>query len=225
MGLQVGAVMFDFDHTLGIDNKLEEEVLAGLATAYCPSVPDVAAVRAVLERYRYEPVTLEDAIRDGMRQWGCPLSSLSDAVKDFRQRCLALAPLRVRALPGADEMLRTLDQRATPMGILSNGWTELQHLKAELIGFHGPVLASEEIGHWKPDVEAFQIALARFKMVASQTMYVGDNPRVDVAGSKAAGMLAAWADLEKQTYPQDIACPDLTIRSLNELPRVLDRGV
>jgi FMN phosphatase YigB (HAD superfamily) len=213
--------MFDFDHTLGVDNKLEEEVLAGLAGAYGTSDPDAAAVRAVLERYRYEPVPLEVAIGDGLRAWGCPPEALATAVADFRQRCLALAPLRVRALPGADEMLRELGGRDISLGILSNGWTELQHLKAELVGFLGPVLASEEIDVWKPDIKAFTIALSRFKMDPATTIYVGDNPRVDVGGAKAAGMLAAWADLEDTAYPPDVVAPDLTIRRLPELPALL----
>lgn len=218
---RVSAVMFDFDHTLGVDNKLEEEVLAGLARAYGTTDPDSAAVRAVLERYRYEPVPLEVAIGDGLTAWGCPPAALATAVADFRQRCLALAPLRVRATPGAEEMLRELAGRDIPMGILSNGWTELQHLKAELVGFLGPVLASEEIDVWKPDAKAFRISCERFKMDVATTMYVGDNPQVDVAGAKAAGMLAAWADLENAAYPPDVVAPDLTVRRWSELPALL----
>jgi putative hydrolase of the HAD superfamily len=108
------------------------------------------------------------------------------------------------------------------MGILSNGWTELQHLKAELIGFRGPVLASEEIDEWKPCVEAFRIALARFKMDAATTMYVGDDPLADVAGAMAAGMPAAWADLEGKTYPNDAPQPSLTIDSLAQLLKIVN---
>ena len=222
MPRQIAAVMFDFDHTLGVDNKLEEEVLAGLARAYGTTQPNDAQVRAVLERYRYEPVPLEVAITDGLQSWGCPPTALKEAVADFRQRCLALAPLRVRAMPGAKEMLRVLEERELPMGILSNGWTELQHLKAELVGFRGPVLASEEIDAWKPDLKAFATALSRFKMDASATVYVGDNPRVDVAGAKTAGMQTAWADLENATYPDDVVAPDFTVHALAELPRLID---
>ena len=47
---EIRAVMFDFDHTLGIDNKLEEVVLRELAMSYCSTQPDDEAVRAVLTR-------------------------------------------------------------------------------------------------------------------------------------------------------------------------------
>lgn len=222
MRAAVAAVMFDFDHTLGVDNKLEEEVLGELARDYCSSAPDGGSIRAVLERYRYEAIPLSRAIADGMRSFGCRQLDVAQAVTDFRQRCLALAPVRLRPLPGTIEMLRTLGNRDMPMAILSNGWTELQHLKAQLVGFPGPVLASEEIDAWKPDVRAFDIALERFRMASATTLYVGDNPRVDVAGAKSAGMLAAWADFESKPFPVDVAQPDLVIRTWRQFIEALD---
>jgi HAD superfamily hydrolase (TIGR01509 family) len=216
---QINAVMFDFDHTLGIDNKLEEVVLRELAFSYCSRQPDDAALREVLARFRSGSAPVDEAVADGMRAWGCPERNLPHAVKGFRARALALAPERVRMMPGARELLRELAQRRVPLGMLSNGWTQLQHLKAWLINFPGPVLASEEIGAWKPDVRAFEIALTRFSMQTSTTVYIGDEPRVDVAGAQAAGMLAAWADLEGKVYPADVPPPD---RSLTKLSQVLE---
>jgi FMN phosphatase YigB (HAD superfamily) len=217
----VNAVLFDFDHTLGIDNKLEEEVLRDLAAVYCAAPPSTADIGAVLARFRYEPVTLDEAIAAGLVSWGCPQDEAAAGVAAFRARCLALAPKRVEPLPGAGVMLRALHGRGLPVGILSNGWTQLQHLKARLIGFPGPVLSSEEIGAWKPDVKAFDIALSRFSMIVSSTMYVGDNPEVDIAGAKAAGLLAAWVDWESEPYPAGLAPPDLTVTRLDQLPELL----
>ena len=222
MRASVAGVMFDFDHTLGVDNRLEEEVLGELARAYCSSSPDGDAIRAVLKRYRYEAIPLDRAIAEGIRSFGCRQADVAQAVTDFRQRCLALAPLRVRPLPGTVEMLGTLASRGMPMGILSNGWTELQHLKAELVGFPGPVLASEEIDVWKPDVRAFDIALERFRMTTGTTLYVGDDPRVDVAGAKSARMLAARADFENKRLPMNIVQPDLVIRTWRHFVEALD---
>jgi len=213
--------MFDFDHTLGIDNKLEEVVLRELAMSYCSKQPDDDAVRAVLMRFRSGSAAVDDAVADGMRAWGCPERNVTHAVKAFRARALALAPERVRAMPGAPEMLRELAKARVTLGILSNGWTQLQHLKAWLINFPGPVLASEEIGASKPDVRAFDIALERFSMQAPTTIYVGDDPIVDVSGAKAAGMIAAWADLERKAYPADLPQPDLSVTELSQVPKLL----
>jgi HAD superfamily hydrolase (TIGR01509 family) len=215
---EIRAVMFDFDHTLGIDNKLEEVVLRELAASYCSTQPDDEAVREVLVRFRSGSAPVDEAVADGLRAWGCPDRNLQHAVKAFRARSLALAPERVRPMPGALEMLRDLAARRVPLGMLSNGWTQLQHLKAWLINFPGPVLASEEIGAWKPDARAFEIALTRFSMNARTTVYVGDEPRVDVAGAQAVGMFAAWADLERKAYPADMPRPDFRVTELSQVP-------
>jgi putative hydrolase of the HAD superfamily len=217
----VNAVLFDFDHTLGVDNKLEFGVLREVAATFCEREPSDDQIQAVLDRVRYTPVALDQALGDGLRELGCPPEKLSAAIVTFRSRALELAPRWVRPMPGAAEMLAVLKGRGFALGILSNGWTELQHRKAELIGFPGPVLASEEIGAWKPDVRAFQIALKRFSMGARTTIYVGDNPSVDVAGSKAAGLRAVWADLDDTPYPDAIPAPDATITALEQLPALL----
>ncbi|HEV2908324.1 MAG TPA: HAD family hydrolase [Candidatus Eremiobacteraceae bacterium] len=217
----VNAVLFDFDHTLGVDNKLEFTVLREIAAAFCERGPNDDQIQAVLDRFRYMPVKLDQALGDGLRELGCPPERLAAAIAAFRSRALDLAPEYIRPMPGAAAMLTSLQTRGFGLGILSNGWTELQHRKAELIGFPGPVLASEEIGAWKPDVRAFQIALQRFSMNAQTTVYVGDNPRVDVVGAKSAELRAVWADLEDTPYPEGITAPDATITALEQLPALL----
>jgi HAD superfamily hydrolase (TIGR01509 family) len=214
----VDALLFDFDHTLGVDNKLEFAVIREIAATFCQREPSEDQIQAVLDRFRYTPVALDKALGDGLRELGCPPERLAAAIMTFRGRALELAPRWVRPEPGAAEMLAALKARGLELGILSNGWTELQHRKAELIGFPGPVLASEEIGAWKPDVRAFQIALQRFSMKVPTTIYVGDNPTIDVAGAKSAGLRAVWADLEDVPYPAGIPAPDATITALEQLP-------
>ncbi len=217
----VNAVLFDFDHTLGVDNKLEFSVVREIAATFCQRAPNDDQIQTVLDRFRYTPVALDQALGDGLRELGCPPERLAAAIATFRSQVLTLAPERVRPMPGAETMLEALKSRGFALGILSNGWTELQHRKAEIIGFQGPVLASEEIGAWKPDARAFQIALQRFSMSAQTTIYVGDNPSVDVAGAKAAGLRAVWADLEDARYPDGIPAPDATITALEQLPALL----
>ena len=217
----IRAVLFDFDHTLGIDNKLEEFVLRELALSYCRASPDDDALREVLRRFRSGGEPMESAIGQALRAWGCPERNIEHAIRSFRQQSLALAPEKVRAMPGARDLLRELTARRAPMGILSNGWTQLQHLKAWLINFPGPVLASEEIGASKPDARAFEIALEHFSMAAPATLYVGDDPMVDVAGAKSAGMPAVWADFEGKMYPKDAPAPDFTVTALPQVAQLV----
>ena len=217
----ITAVLFDFDHTLGVDQHLEFDVLTELARDACGQTPPREAVDAALARFRTGSAPLDATIVDAFRSWGCPESKLARMPDDFRARALNEAPQRVRPVQGAPELLRALKKRATPIGILTNGWTALQHLKADLIDFPGPTIVSEEIGVWKPDPKAFLIAASRLDMAPSTTVYVGDEPATDVAGSKAAGMLAALVALDDKTHASKDPQPDFVLTSVLQLLDVL----
>lgn len=218
----VRAVLFDFDHTLGVDHKLEERVLRALAAEECGLHPSNADLSAILRRFRSGIAPLGAALVDGVRSLGCTLADPDAFVSRYKAQALRLAPESVTPMPGARETLRALADLRMPTGILSNGWTELQHRKADLIGFEGPTIASEEIGAWKPDPAAFLTAARRMGLSHQATLYVGDDPAIDIAGAKSAGMLAAWVDSGPAPYPSGIASPDVALTSLAELPGLLE---
>ena len=213
-------VLFDFDHTLGIDNRLEERVLLELAARYCTRVPSAAEITEALAEFRSGEVSLDEMVENAIAEWGGEQHrEISD---EYRERCLALVPSSVEAMPGAELLYERLAERGIEYAILSNGWTELQRSKAVAAGYRGRMITSEEIGYWKPDARAFQLACDAFDFRIAATLYVGDSPEADVAGSKAAGMIACWADLEMRAYPAHLVAPDCTIKKLIDLPALID---
>ena len=132
-----------------------------------------------------------------------------------------MAPALVEPLSGAVELPGALRSMGVTTAILSNGWTELQRAKAALIGFEGPVFVSEEIGAWKPDKRAFELAAEKLDVALERSVFVGDSPTADVAGSKNAGMIAVWANLENREYPPGVIEADYTITRLDQLPAVV----
>ena len=216
MGQTIVAVLFDFDHTLGVDHRLEERVLRIIADRRCLTPPDDEAVTSALRRFRAEDVPLAIMLHDAFESWGYR----GDVVAEYKAECLQLVAASITPMPGAIETLNALQDAGLVVGILSNGWTELQRAKAASIGFDGPVIVSEEIGAWKPDRRAFDIACRQLHVELARSIYVGDSPTADVAGSKNAGMVAVWAQLEKQPYPEGIIKPDHTITRLDELPDI-----
>jgi len=222
--LSVSAVLFDFDHTLGLDHHLEHDVIAQLAAEVCKQPPLPADVDAALACFRSGTLGLDETLIESFRAWGYPPLRLADIPDEFRSRALREAPTRVTPVEGACEMLATLRARNMTLGILSNGWTELQVLKARLIGFPGPVFVSQQIGVWKPDPNAFLIAAQRLKVAAASTLYAGDEPSVDIAGAKAAGMFAAWTDFERRRYPADVLKPDIVLRDWRQFVEALEAG-
>ncbi len=224
------AVGFDFDHTLGIDNRLERttaiDLLAEIARrrgiTYDAQAAE-GAIDAVLQAYRSGAQSLEGAIA-GFFERFTPGGTTADVVDEagrFRDAVLARTQAHVEALPGALEMLQALDEMNVPYALLTNGWSPLQEEKARLLGFRGPVFVSERIGPRKPAREAFEALGNAFDLPLESIWYVGDDPVADCAGAAAAGLTTVWYDWEGVAYPPDVRAPDHTIHALSELPPLL----
>ena len=209
------AVGFDFDHTLAIDNKLERRValqmLAELAGAQAVTVDPAEALSAadeMLHQYRSGSLPLETALPGFFDRFVELGDRAPEVSEQFETRVLELAPQSVEALPGANEMLAQLRRRGIPYAILTNGWSPLQEEKARLIGFEGPVFVSERIGLRKPQRDAFEFLVRHFDAPANDVWYVGDDPALDCAGARAAGLKSVWFDWESKTYPQELEPAD-----------------
>ena len=214
MRARLDAVLFDFDHTLGIDNHLEELVLAEMAQLHCDVQPTRDQITAALARFRDGSASLVHMLADFFR---APLDKAEALLAEYKSRALHAVPSMVKPIPGARETLQSLESSRFRVGILSNGWTELQRAKAATIGFFGPLFVSEQIEAWKPARAAFEVAAREIGAALERSMYVGDSPRADVAGAKNAGMIAVWANLENQVYPDDLVKPDYMITRLPDL--------
>lgn len=223
------ALGFDFDHTLGFDHKLEVVSFVALLDHITerggtrPEGDATSAINALLAHQRGGACTIDEAViafvtplLGGHERDALPFAAL------YKEIALGLAGEYVKAAPRASEMLDRLAQDGVKVAILTNGWSPLQQRKAEIIGFHGPVLVSDQIGKQKPDPIAFHVLLEVLGTQAAASWYVGDNPAVDVAGALAAGMRAIWMDEGAAPYPPTLAAPTQTIRSLGELARVLE---
>jgi FMN phosphatase YigB (HAD superfamily) len=222
------AVGFDFDHTLGLDNKVERtvglEMVRRLAAArglpYDPEIATAVFDRA-LASYRNGDVGVETAMEGVLLQLVGPGADNLDEATRFRDDVVVRAPEFVTPLPGARELPAELDSLGVRYAILTNGWSPLQEAKARLIGFEGPVLVSERIGARKPSREAFALLAKQLELPLDALWYVGDDPVVDCAGARAAGLTAVWFDWEGRVYPPEIAAPNYVIHALDELPKLV----
>ncbi|HEY0798837.1 MAG TPA: HAD family hydrolase [Candidatus Baltobacteraceae bacterium] len=223
------AIGFDFDHTLGIDNKLERtvgvELLERLAQeGGCGFDRDEAAraMDAALAAFRGGPLSLEDALRAEFETVACRGADYLAAIEQFRETVVARAPAFIEALPGARELLAALAQAGIPHVILTNGWSPLQEEKARLVGFDGDVLVSDELGAWKPSASAFDALVAKFSCGRERIWYVGDDPVADVGGAHAAGLTSVWFDWEQRPFDAHLPAPHVVVHELGELARVIE---
>ena len=82
-----------------------------------------------------------------------------------------------------------------PVGVLTNGFTEVQKKKFEHFSLHrfsSHLIISEEAGYLKPDTRIFKYAADKVNMDPSRLLYVGDSYSSDVLGGAKSGWKTAW---------------------------------
>ena len=101
-------------------------------------------------------------------------------------------------LPGAMPLIESLKGMGLPIGILSNGFTEVQEHKLRVTGLDKVIdimVLSDEIGINKPNVALFDHAMKRAgQSVPSAQLMIGDNATTDIAGAISAGWNAILYD-------------------------------
>ncbi|QFU24672.1 pyrimidine 5'-nucleotidase [Shewanella eurypsychrophilus] len=126
-------------------------------------------------------------------------------------------------LPGARELIDSLTGRVK-MGIITNGFTELQTIRLQRTGLlesFSPVVISEQVGVAKPDVAIFEHALGHMQHPPREkVLMVGDNPHSDIQGGLNAGFDTCWLNSEGRDVPEGIN-PHYQVSSLLELQHLL----
>ena len=85
------------------------------------------------------------------------------------------------------------------------------------------IVVSDAIGWRKPHPAIFNEAMRRLSLTASDVLFVGDRPELDVLGAKRVGMAAAWVNPSGEAFPDGIPSPDYEIRGLGDLENLLRR--
>jgi HAD superfamily hydrolase (TIGR01509 family) len=224
---RIRAVGFDFDHTLGIDNKLERVAFLRLLDAACEIgghcigtiAEEIARIDDLLVKQRAGAFTIEEAVRGFMDERG--VNDPQPFVERYKQMAVDMVASFVIPEPFVRQMLEELRSRGIPCAILTNGWSPLQQTKAQRVEFEGPVVVSADLGAQKPEPQAFAALAKALGVPPEDVAYVGDAPQGDVAGALHAGMQGIWFDAEGVTYPTELPPPSAVIHSLAELPGLL----
>ena len=123
-------------------------------------------------------------------------------------------------------LLGSLAYAEIRLGLVTNGPSDFQRDKLRTLGIEDrldAIVISGEVAAAKPDAVLFQRALELLGAEPGEAWHVGDSLDTDVAGARAAGLVAVW--LNRKRIPVDDAVrPDLEIASLGELTAQLQRG-
>jgi putative hydrolase of the HAD superfamily len=109
-----------------------------------------------------------------------------------------------------------------PLGIISNGDSQLQRRKLRALGIlqrFQVVMISGDIGIAKPDARIFQAASQMGGVPPAQCCLIGDKLEVDAEAATQAGLVGIW--LNRTGHTAETHAP--TIRSFQELPALLTK--
>jgi HAD superfamily hydrolase (TIGR01509 family) len=148
-----------------------------------------------------------------------------DHVDALTEIYVTLYPTLDTPVPGAREVVERL-ARDYRLGVISNASPDVQYAKLEGLGIRGLldcVVLSDQLGVEKPEPAIFHHAASLLGARPEESVHVGDSYAADVAGAKGAGMAACWFNPSGAARDGDVE-PDFEVRTLAEVPKLLDPG-
>jgi len=125
-------------------------------------------------------------------------SEARDAVTPFDDVRPALTRLRQRVL----------------LGSVSNGFANLERIG---LAQHFDIsIAAHRFGCAKPDPAIFHAACKALQVTPEETVYAGDDPFLDVAGARQAGLRSVWINRFDRALPAGVSA-DAECVTLDEL--------
>ena len=225
--MEIRAVLFDLDNTL-FDHPASARagVVAFLRHLGTEHSDELTRSWFEIEQLNYErflikELSFHEQRRERLRQF-LPLAGLPVPKTDTRLDELFAIYLQNyeeawTAFPDAAPALQSLRVGGMPVGVVTNGNHDQQTSKINRIGLEpllDRIFSSELTSHAKPAPEAFTQPCKSMQISPAQTLYVGDNYRVDIEGARNAGLQAIHLNREGTTRQG-------TIQSLAELTPLL----
>lgn len=207
----IKAITFDFWNTLYRDSKSAQSVrerarrkfFAAFLAARGNPIPLAERHRAWKKANRvfqtwweqhHRSLSTRERVRLVLHELNVSCSARElTAVAEAYENFTLLAP--PRAIAGVRETILRLSKRYRLAIICDTGITSGRVLRKilrqdGLLPFFHHCVFSDEVGHTKPHVDNFHLALRKVRARPEETVHVGDLIRTDIRGAQAAGMKA-----------------------------------
>ncbi|WEN16926.1 HAD family hydrolase [Rhodanobacter sp. AS-Z3] len=122
---------------------------------------------------------------------------------------------RVELYPDSLPALQRITAR-WPLASLTNGNADLGRIGLDAHFVHH--ICARDSGIAKPDPRIFLSAAERLGVLPQQILHVGDDPLMDMAGARDAGLRTAWINRDGIAWPDALgAAPELDLRDMTAL--------
>lgn len=128
--------------------------------------------------------------------------------QEMNDKYLSEMPCQTFLIDGAEEILKKLKSAGFSLFIITNGFVEVQHKKMESSGlkpYFDKVFISEDLKVPKPGREIFDYAIKSANAKKSNSLMVGDDWEVDIAGALNAGIDAVYYSPDKNDEENESA--------------------
>jgi YjjG family noncanonical pyrimidine nucleotidase len=167
--------------------------------------------------YQNGQINAEQLQTRRFRQWS---ERLNVSTKELNSQFLDSMAEICQPLSGALELVTYLHAHDIKMGIITNGFAQLQKIRLERTKFDmyfSVVVISELVGSAKPHPDIFNYALEKMnKPNKESVLMVGDTLESDILGGNNAGFDTCWLNHYGKTHPEEIT-PTQEVTSLYDL--------
>jgi putative hydrolase of the HAD superfamily len=199
------AVLFDFDDTLQDRFAAITWTAERLLTRHLHGVDEktrraYAHEMAVANNGGY--VNYDEYFEHFVSKW--PFDVTADTLNAEYRREM---PYGSKLYDEAKDVLTALRNRGYRLGIVTNGWADMQHRKIDVSGIRpyvDLVTVSGEEGVNKPDAAIFKRTAARLGVAPENCIFVGDHPINDIEGALSASMKAVYLNTRNLPCEADV---------------------
>ncbi len=224
MSAESRAVLFDLDDTLYSERRFALSGFREVARVIAgPSRREEAWIFGVLQR------ELRRGGRASIFQKLCvELGASTDAIPALVDVMRGHLPsLR---LPASSERVLEALRPAWKLGIVTNGYPDVQRRKVLALGLHrrvdSIVYASEHgSGAGKPDREPFLAAAAALGVAPDRCVFIGNDPLCDIAGARRVGMRTIWVARQGRSHEHIVCAADAMVSRVDEAAPLVGRLV
>ncbi|MFW9800415.1 MAG: HAD family hydrolase [Candidatus Thorarchaeota archaeon] len=232
------AIIFDLDSTLTDTNAYPIRASEWLLSQFLPNPSEMLSdyIMELVRNYRAElkqivqgapyktPYNVvKDAMRTTVEVLELPVSEdlIERGTQHFKQLHIDMSDL----MPGAEELVSTLQASGMRMGVVTNSFEGHADIILEDLGvakYFVSTVDGSDVEAFKPMKQPFECSIERLGSSVQDTLMIGDEFLADIVGASSVGLTTVWVNLRERNLEELITkhggiSPDLVVDSLEEL--------